>query len=94
MEALRKQRSTIGKALFYMGWLVIILAVIGFLISLGTFVGAFAETEALGQMLGFLVSSLVLNLIAGFVLLGLSELIHAHRHRIGLWHSRRITFPL
>ena len=76
MDKIAEQKSTIGKALCYIGWAIIILSALGFFISFSEI----AELLEYGSELGAFVASVRIGsffaaIAVGFIFFGMSEII-------------------
>lgn len=76
INKLTKQPSFIGKALCYIGLGVIVLTIIGFLLNFGTIAEMMEYSDELASMMvSSSLSGTLMSIIAGFVLLGFSEIV-------------------
>ncbi|WP_270242967.1 hypothetical protein [Collinsella tanakaei] len=76
MNEIRTQDNFIGRVLCYIGWGIIVLSGVGFLIGLGDL---FELLEDFDELSSFLVSArltgLLVSIVTGFVFFGFSEII-------------------
>ena len=76
INKLRNQQSFVGKALCYIGIIVIVLNIVGFLISFSTIVEMMEYSDDLAPMMvSSSLTSTLMSIVAGFVLLGFSEIV-------------------